>query len=164
MITKQQLEAALVKECDITIHLFGKLTPESYAYRPAEGVRSTAELLRYLAMCGIGGIRWFEAGSLDIWKEHQARVAEMPPEAFPDEMNRQKREIQEFFAGTDEEVLRTKDAKLPTGDRMPLGAAIMSGPMKWLAAYKLQLFSYAKATGATDIGTANAWAGIDWRR
>lgn len=163
MITKEQLESALVHECDITVHLFGKLTPEGYDYRPSPGVRSTTELLRYLAMCGIGGIRWFESGSLDVWKEHQARVADMGPGAFPDEMDRQKREIREFFAATSEETLGTKEAKLPTGARMPLGAAIMNGPLKWLAAYKLQLFSHAKANGA-EIGTANAWAGIDWRR
>ncbi len=163
MITKQQLESALTHECDVVVHLFGKLKPESYDYRPSSGVRSTTELLRYLAMCGIGGIRWFESGSLDTWKEHQERVAGMAPEEFPAAMQRQKREIQEFFASTDEEVLRTKEAKLPTGAKLPLGAAIMNGPLKWLAAYKLQLFGYAKANGATDIGTANAWAGIDWK-
>ena len=164
MITKEQLEWSLVRECDITVHLFGKIAPDAYDYRPSPGVRSTAELLRYLAMCGIGGIRWFESGNLDVWKEHQARVADMAPAAFPDEMNRQKREIQEFFAATDEATLRTKEARLPTGDRMPLGAAIMNGPGKWLTAYKLQLFSHAKASGASQIGTANAWAGIDWPR
>ena len=164
MITKEQLEVALTHECDIAIHLFGKLAPEAYDYRPSPGVRSTTELLRYLAMCGIGGIRWFESGNLDVWKENQARVADMAPEEFPEAMQRQKREIQEFFAGTGEETLRTREAKLPTGAKMPLGAAIMNSPLKWLAAYKLQLFSYAKANGAPEIGTANAWAGIDWRK
>ena len=162
MITREQLAWAMTRECDITQHLYGKLGPESRDYRPTPGQRSTVELLRYLAMCGIGGIRWFESGSLDVWKEHLARVAEMPAEQFPDFMNRQKREIEEFFASTSEETLATKEARLPTGDRMPLGAAIINGPLKWLAAYKLQLFLYAKITGATQIGTANAWAGIDW--
>lgn len=164
MITKDQLASSMTRECDIAIHLHGKLGAESWDYRPTPGQRSTIELLRYLAMCGIGGIRWFSEGRLDLWKEHQARVAEMPREAFPDEMRRQKREIEEFFAGVTEETLATKQAKLPTGDTMPLGAAIMNGPLKWLTAYKLQLFHYAKVTGASEIGTANAWAGIDWRR
>ncbi len=43
-----------------------------------------------------------------------------------------------------------------------LGLAILNGPLKWLTAYKLQLFLYAKACGA-EIGTANAWAGMDWK-
>src|SRR5688500_5969757 len=163
MITKEQLEGGLTHECDVVLHLFGKLTPESYDYRPSSGVRTTSELLRYLAMCGIGGIRWFESGNLDAWKEHQARVADLAPEGFPEAMRRQKRVLQEFFASTDDETLRPKDARLPTGAKMPLGAAIMSGALKWLAAYKLQLFSDAKANGA-EIGTANAWAGIDWRK
>ena len=38
--------------------------------------------------------------------------------------------------------------------------AIMSGPLKWLTGYKMQLFLYAKATGA-EIGTSNAWGGYD---
>lgn len=164
MITREQLAGALTRECDITRHLHGKLGPASWDYRPTPGQRSTVELLRYLAMCGIGGIRWFDSGSLDVWKEHLARVAEMKAEDFPDEMNRQKREIEEFFRATSEETLATKEARMPTGDRMPLAAAIMNGPLKWLAAYKLQLFLYAKITGAADIGTANAWAGIDWRK
>ena len=164
MITKEQLAWSLVRECDITQHLYGKLGPDAWDYRPSSGQRSTAELLRYLAMCGIGGIRWFESGNLDVWKEHQARVADMAPADFPDEMNRQKREIEEFFSNVSVELLATQEARPPTGDKMPLGAAIMNGPLKWLAAYKLQLFLYAKATGAAQIGTANAWAGIDWPR
>ena len=163
MITREQLASAMTRECDICVHLFGKLGPESYEYRPSSGQRSTVELLRYLAMCGIGGIRWFDEGNLAVWKDYSARMAGMSPEAFPEEMVRQKRAIEEFFAATSEETLTTKEARLPTGDRMPLGAAIMNGPLKWLTAYKLQLFLYAKFNGATEIGTANAWAGIDWR-
>ena len=163
MITRDQLAWSLTRECDITLHLFGKLTPAAYGYRPSPGQRDTVELLRYLAVCAIGGIRWFDSGSVDTWREHVARVSDMPPERFAVEMERQKSEILAFFAATTEETLATKEARLPTGDRMPLGAAIINGPLKWLTAYKLQLFLYAKATGATEIGTANAWAGIDWK-
>ena len=58
----------------------------------------------------------------------------------------------------------TRQARLPTGVIQNLGLAVINGPLKWLSAYKLQLFLYAKATGARDIGTSNAWAGIDWKK
>jgi hypothetical protein len=49
---------------------------------------------------------------------------------------------------------------MPGGGELPLGAALLNGPFKWLTSYKLQLFLYAKANGAA-IGTVNAWAGMD---
>jgi hypothetical protein len=58
-------------------------------------------------------------------------------------------------------VLETQMAPLPGGGTRTLGLAILEAPFKWLTAYKLQLFLYAKATGASAIGTANAWAGVD---
>jgi hypothetical protein len=100
------------------------------------------------------------------WKllgEYSAKVKDMPAEDFPAAMDRQEGEIAAFFASVSEQTLETQKAPLPGVDPLPLGEAILGGPFKWLAAYKLQLFLYAKVTGATQIGTANAWAGIDWR-
>ena len=65
-------------------------------------------------------------------------------------MTRQKQAIEQFFASTSEATLETKEAKMPGGGTLPLGAGIINGPLKWLAAYKLQLFLYAKATGPPD--------------
>jgi hypothetical protein len=78
-------------------------------------------------------------------------------------MDRQKKEIKEFFDSVTERDLETRDATLPIGGTQLLGLAILDLPYKWLPAYKLQLFLYAKATGTSDIGTANAWMGIDWK-
>ena len=96
-----------------------------------------------------------------IFGEYLDRVKDMPAEAFPSAMERQAEEIKVFFASVSEQSFDTQEASLPGGGTRPLGEAILGGPFKWLAAYKLQLFLYAKAAGATDIGTANAWAGID---
>ena len=163
MITKDQIAGGMTRECDICIHLFEKLSPEAFDYRPSEGQRSTIELLRYLAGCGIGGLRSLASANWKLFGETLARTENMSAAEFPAAMKRQRREIEEFFAATSEEVLATQMAPtLPSGT-MPLGAAILWGPFKWLAAYKLQLFLYAKATGAHQIATANAWAGIDWK-
>jgi hypothetical protein len=164
VITKEQLSNAMTRECDICLHLYSKLSPDAYGYRPSPAQRTTLELLQYLAACGIGGIRAMASTNWKLFSEELARTKEMPAEEFPAAMTRQKAEIEAFFASTSEKALETQTATMPGGGTLPLGAAILNGPLKWLAAYKLQLFLYAKATGAHEIGTANAWAGIDWKR
>lgn len=160
MITKDQLAASLTRECDICRHLFTKLGPAAHDYRPSPGQRSTTDLLRYLSYCGIAGVRSMAEKNWKIFAERAERAKEMPAAEFPAAMDRQKREIEAFFESVSDQTLGTQEAQVPGGGTLPLGAAIMSGPLKWLTAYKMQLFLYAKATGA-DIGTVNAWAGID---
>ena len=79
---------------------------------------------------------------------------------FVEAMDRQKAELIAFFAALTDERLAA-EAPLPGGAKQPLAVALMNGPMKWLTAYKLQLFLYAKATGVHDISTSNAWRGVD---
>lgn len=162
MLTKDQFAAAMLRECDICVHLFSKLGPEAYGYRPGEKQRSTTELLRYLAICGIAGATCMRDGGWKHFAAFSERTKDMPPEAFPEAMARQKAELETYFATTDEETLRTHIAPMPGGGELPLGEALLNGPFKWLTSYKLQLFLYAKANGA-EIGTANAWRGMDWK-
>lgn len=161
MISKDQLAASMGRECDICQHLFTKVPSDAMDYRPTPGQRSTLELVRYLSYCGIGGIRSLSTGDWKSFGEYQTRAATLTPEEFPEAMARQKREIAEAIAKLSDEQLRTQEAKMPGGGVLPLGAALMSGPLKWLTAYKMQLFLYAKQAGTAQIGTANAWAGMD---
>ncbi len=164
MINKEQIAAAMARECDISKHLHTKLTPESYDYRPTEGQRTTTELLRYLTICGIAGIQSLHQSNWKVFGEYRERSANLSTEQFPEAMDRQKKEIHDYFHTITEHALESQDALLPIGGTQALGMAILDLPFKWLAAYKMQLFLYAKATGAADIGTANAWMGIDWKR
>lgn len=161
MITKEQLSAAMLRECDICKHLFTKLSPEAWDYQPSPGQRTTTFLLRYLAVCASGGIRSMANDDFKSFGAFAAAVKEMPPEDFPAAMDRQKEEIERFFQEVTEETLETQLAPLPGMGKVPLGFAILNGPLKWLSAYKMQLFLYAKATGATELGTSNVWGGKD---
>lgn len=163
MIMKDQLAASMLRECDIVMHLFTKLPPEALDYRPSPGQRSTLELLRYLAVCGIGGIHAMVANDLNVLTREQTRVADLQADGFTDAMERQKREIRDYFDGVDETTLETQEVRVPGAGAMPLGAGLMNAPLKWLTAYRMQLFLYAKAAGAAELGTANAWAGMDWK-
>ena len=164
MLSKDQIAASMMFECDVSKHLHGKLTRQSYDYKPTDGQRSTLELLRYLAVCGIAGIQSLYQSDWKAFGKYTERSATMTAEEFPAAMDLQKQEIKDFFHSITERDLETRDAILPVGGSQLLGQAILNLPFKWLPAYKLQLFLYAKATGAADLNTANAWMGIDWKR
>lgn len=164
MINKDQIAASMMFECDVAKHLHGKLRPQSYDYKPTDGQRSTLDLLRYLSVCGIAGIQSLFQSNWKTFGKYTERAAKMSAEDFPAAMDLQKKEIKEFFNSVTERDLETRDAALPIGGTQLLGQAILDLPFKWLAAYKLQLFLYAKSTGVSDINTANAWMGIDWKR
>jgi hypothetical protein len=161
MITKEQFAQSLARECDIAIHLFTKLSPDAYDYQPSPEQRTTLALLRYLAICASAGIHCMVQKDWKLFGEYRERVKDMPAAEFPAAMERQKQEILEFFASTSEETLRSQAAPMPGGATLPLGLAILEGPLKWLAAYKMQLFLYAKASGATELKTSNLWRGVD---
>lgn len=161
MITKDQFAQSMARECDIIVHLFSKLSPAAYDYQPSPEQRTTLALLRYLAVCGSAGIHCMVHRDFKLFAPYTERVKEMQPSEFPAAMERQKQEILDFFASVSEETLLTQEAPVPGGVMLPLGAAILNGPAKWLTAYKMQLFLYAKATGATELKTSNLWRGTD---
>ena len=160
MITKAQLAASMVHECNVSIHLVEKLSPAAAGYRPTDGQRTTEELLGYLAVCGIAGTRSMAEGNWKIFSEYRERVKDLAVGEFPAAMARQRDELTAFFEQATDELM-AKEAGVPGGGKMPLDAAIMNGPLKWLTGYKMQLFLYAKATGSAKLGTTNAWAGLD---
>ena len=63
----------------------------------------------------------------------------------------------EVGALTDEQL--KKDSTL-FGAPAPLSMQLL-GVLKWMAAYKMQLFLYIKANGRADLGTSNVWGGRD---
>ena len=161
MITKTHLLESLLHECTVAQHLFTKLPPDSFDYRPSATQRSTLELLQYLGMIGIAGATCMAEQDWKRFAPFGERAKAMPAEGFPAAMDRQKAELTALFDALSDERLATQQAPLPAGGTQPLAVALMNGPLKWLTAYKLQLFLYAKAAGAANIGTANAWRGTD---
>ncbi len=161
MINKQTLCDSMIHDCNVSKHLYSKLGPGAMDYRPTPGQRSTLELLRYLAACGSGAVASMASNDWDTYAKYSAPVKEMSGDAFPAAMEQQVTDLQKLFDSVSDEDFATKEAPMPGGGTMPLGQAILHGPAKWLTAYKMQLFLYAKAAGARDIGTVNAWVGMD---
>ena len=160
MITRSHLLDSMLHECTVAQHLYSKLAPASFEYRPSATQRSTLELLQYLSVIGIAGATCMAERDWKRFGPFSERAKSMPAEGFLEAMDRQKGELVAFFTALTDERL-TEDAPLPGGVTQPLAVALMNGPLKWLTAYKLQLFLYAKATGRGELTTANAWRGVD---
>lgn len=164
MISKNDVRDAILDECDILVHLYGKLPKDALDYRPTPKQRSTLELLRYLTYAGVAGIGKAVDGTYAVLKEGEKRTSEMRAEEFPAAMERQKKAIIAAFDKLTEAQLATQESSDPLGRKMSLGRALLAMPLRWMTAYRMQLFLYAKAAGNHEIGTANTWAGIDWPR
>ncbi len=145
------------------IILIKQITPlikeSDLEFRPAEKVRSTYELMQYLS--GIGGtmFRWFLVN--DITPEERQKItayrATLTIGNFSERMDEQWEIIQNYMADVTEEQLNTMEVELPWKEKMHLGRAIIAAPIKWLAAYRMQLFLYLKMNGRPEIGTKEAW-------
>ena len=161
MTTKDDLLSLMLRECDICIHLHGKLPAGSMEFRFTPPQRSTRELLQYLSFIGLGATRSMVANSWDPYQALAKAAGTMAPEDFPAAMERQKAGLRALFAEISEKDLAEKTFTMPWKDVMPLGKAMMSLAYASLVAYRMQLFLHAKSAGNASIGTANCWAGMD---
>lgn len=161
MLGKADLLDTLARETAITKHLLGKVPAGGLDYRPTPGQRSTLELLRYLSHCGIGGTLAMADGNWDGYKSWAARCAKLTAPEIPAALDRQSEALAEFFAGVTDEALATREATTPLGEKLPLGRALLELPVKWMTAYRMQLFLYLKAAGNDGIWTPNCWGGVD---
>lgn len=161
MVTKAQILSSMQRECDVCVHLHGKIPPGGMDFRLTPAQRSTRELLRYLSHIGIAATRCMVAGSWAPYGPLEARAASLEPADFPAAMARQKAEIAAELERVSEGDLQSKSFTLPWGTTVPLGQALLELAYACLVAYRMQLFLHAKAAGNAAISTANCWGGID---
>lgn len=156
---KQHLLQNLQRE----IFLLKQLTPlieeKDLNFRPAEKMRSTIELMQYLSGIGATMMRWFIMNDLtpEEWVKIRAHRKTLTRENFKERLDEQMEEILRYMNMISEEDLHTKEVELPSKEKMVLGTAIINAPIKWLAAYRYQLFTYLKMNGKSEISTKEAW-------
>ncbi len=161
MITKEQLNGSFAKECEIVKHLCGKLTPAQMEFRITPNGRSTIELLRYLAACGAGPLKGAVSGDWKEMGQYFATTANLTADQIPAALDRQRSEISAVLETISESELLNNDVSFPWGYSDKLGIAIINTSLKFMTAYRLQLFLHAKASGCSALNTANCWGGID---
>ena len=158
---KEYLLNCIVKELKICRRLASKIPADKMTFRSKEGVRSIQELLHYLSYSGTDMLRfWYRTDGSDSKTFFAAIEAESvinSPQDFIAAMDKQIEDVTVFFNKFSEEELHTKIVTYPWKATAPLGEAIVETIIKWLAAYKLQLFSLLKLATDQKLVTADAW-------
>lgn len=160
MLSKSQFLDSFAHETTICKHLHGKLNDGLAAYRPQDGMRSTIELLRYLARCGIAGTYGVVRGTWDVEPIFEEAAAMELPE-FPALMDRQSEEVADLLSGVSNQDFGERMAMVPWRVEMPLARALVETSLKFMTAYRMQLFLYAKQSGVEKLGTSNCWFAMD---
>ena len=159
MITKQQFIESLMGELSIVRHLGTKITPEMLEYRPHEKQRTMLELMQYLSHAFETGMTGsINGGDGPYFGGLAAKAPRVTLETFDFVMEAQINSIRTMLEPLTEEDL-AKETEL-FGRKAPIGVHML-GVMKWVVAYKMQLFLYIKACGNHDINTSNLWRGVD---
>lgn len=163
---KQHLLNNIEKEINICRRLYTKIPPDQMNFRPKEGVRSTLELLQYLSIApGLMMNYWLMANDTDFgtyYGTNTTAAKAMPHEQFLTVMDEQLITINNLFNQISEEDLYRKEITYPwSGAKAALGEGIIATSIKWLAAYKLQLFLFIKLSDDQNLTTADAWVLTD---
>ena len=160
MFDKNAFLASVAQETEICKHLQTKLTEASLDYTPGEAMRNTRELLGYLTICGVAPVQAMIGNDWSVVGPHMERAKNVTAENFVLAMDNQLRGIEAAITPLTEDDF-TRDAAFPWGGSTQLGTGLVDLPLKFLAAYRLQLFCYIKASGSSELNTFNAWLGMD---
>ena len=161
MISKQKLIESIEEEVRIVKHLATKIKAEHLKYRPAENMRTTQETLQYLSACGIAAIKSGTSENKEVVAAYLEQAKQVTLDTFAAAMDRELAEIKELLNSFSEEELLSRQVNFPWGQSEVLGMAFVNTTLKFLTAYRMQLFVYLKSAGMSELNTMNCWAGID---
>jgi hypothetical protein len=161
MLTKEEFKHACGEEIRLVRHIATKVDPAQLDWRPSKNQRSTIELLRYLSLCGAGSVKALLEDNWAVIGEYQKSADALGLDGFDKAMAKQEREIGSLIDSVSPADLSSRQCKLPWGVTQPLGEALFGTALRFLIAYRMQLFLYAKQAGASELKTPNAWMGMD---
>lgn len=161
MFSKENFLDAIATETRLCKHLHGKIDDDQLDYRPGEGMRTSLELLRYLTYNAAGPMHSLIHGSWDSMGARIEQASTMTAAEFPGRMDAQLAECRELAAGLSAEDLESRRVTLPWGEEGMLGSVLVNIVLRFLTAYRMQLFLYAKASGHPELSTHNCWLGAD---
>lgn len=156
---KQHLIQNLQREIFLIKQLAPFIEEKDLDFRPAEKMRSTLELMQYLSGVGATMLRWFLKNDLtpEEWVKIREQRKTLTRENFKERLDQQMEEILMYMNSITEDDLNKMEVELPSKEKMVLGTAIINAPIKWLAAYRYQLFTYLKMNGRPELSTKEAW-------
>ncbi len=161
MIRPQDFIDSIAHETKVCQFLATKVDPKQLGYRPGEKTRSTIELMRYLTWCGVVPTEALIGGDWSVAGRYREDASEMPLEDFSARMDSQLSRVRELIEGVPEAEFLTREAPLPWGTSTILGKGLVDTALKFVSAYRLQLFQNIKCCGAKDLSSSEAWMGMD---
>ncbi len=160
MFYKQDFLELIESETVICKHIHSKMDVSNMEYRPAGNQRTTLELMQYLTICASGPTDALIKNDWSVIKEYREASHDVAFENFCERMNAQLQNVRERVGSLSDEDLQ-RETSTPFGTQPKLGRALVEMPLRFLAAYRLQLFVNAKACGVENMTTFNAWLGKD---
>ncbi len=162
MAYKDFLKNSIVKEMKIVRRLATKIVADQENFRPKEGIRSITELLQYLSMCGTHTIAYWYRSDMSVdFKTFVTPIAKrakaVTARTFVAAMDLQIAELNELFEHITDADLLTKEVDYPWGETAQLGEAIIETSIKFLTAYKMQLFLKLKLSSELELKTPDLW-------
>jgi hypothetical protein len=160
MYTKENFLNTLSHEFAVIKHLAEKIPPQTQGYKPTEGQRTTLELIQYLSVVFGVATKAIVTGDMSVFGTDMPVSANTSLENFSEMMDKQNQLIQSLISPmTDEDMAMTMNM-FNQGEKQK-GVYLIDSVLKWIVAYKMQLFLYIKASGNSAISTSNLWAGVD---
>jgi hypothetical protein len=145
----------------IVRRLASKIPADKHDFRKKEGMRSTLELLQYLSSCGTGMLQyWYRTDNSDFrtfYGTLNEKSKSVTPENFTAVMDAQIELVKKIFENISEEDLLTKEVDFAGGEKGLLAEGIIENCIKWLTAYKMQLFLALKLTSEEKLATGDLW-------
>ena len=161
MFSKEQFIQSLQLETNICKYLFSKMPTDKMDYRPTENQRSMLELLQYLTSCVKTSSNCLIDNDWTSAATDMEKIKSLTADEFCDAMDRQLEEVKARIESIPEQEFFSRETTFPTGDKSVLGAALVNFPLKFITAYRMQLFLYLKAVGRSELNTVSCWFGID---
>jgi hypothetical protein len=129
-------------------------------YKPTEKQRTTLELLQYISIAVPAAVKLVYTSDMKVFDPFVVRSKTVTAENFIEMLDMGEKEAMEGIDKFTSDDLSQVVNIFQMGE-MSKGVYLVETAVKWLSAYKMQLFLYAKASGNSDIGTSNLWGGMD---
>ena len=161
MVSKVEILNSMRDEIKIIKHLGSKVKNEHLGYQPSVTQRTLLQLLQYLTYAGLGSATYIVTGNRDHAKKMSDDSVSVNLSNFAASMDSQMNQIESVLKNLNDQALSEKEFTMPTGDKVSVGFALMNRTLKFLVAYRMQLFLYLKAAGIEGLGSSNCWTGVD---
>jgi hypothetical protein len=166
MSIKESLLKSCINDLSICQHLATKFSPENADWRPRENMRSTVELMQYISFVGKAFTQQFinAPEDHDLARSNYRALSKLSSDGvifdnFSEWIEQEKDDIREVFATISDTDLERMTYHPFSGEESTLFDALLT-VSKYIAAYRQQLFLYAKMLGA-NVNTRNNWYGLD---